>query len=166
MRLALTRTTAAKAARAERNMAVLLWIREMVRVLPKPSCSIDADQAIKDIDRALENRGLLPRTQQLRENLSKKMDCRSSAAMTVAFGTVPVLRSGMKNAASRPGHGNFRAPDATQRAVLHGVLRCRAGAVMNTYPRDAQAWPAHHALGSLTGKTGSGAQYGRHLTMA
>jgi hypothetical protein len=31
--------------------------------------------------------------------------CRAGAVTSAAFGTVPALRSGMKNAAARPGHG-------------------------------------------------------------
>ncbi len=36
--------------------------------------------------------------------LREAVRCRAGAIQSVVFGTVPLLRSGMKNAASRPGH--------------------------------------------------------------
>jgi hypothetical protein len=51
-------------------------------------------------------RGLDPRIHPLRKNLSKKMDGRVKPGHDgPVFGTVPALRSSVKNAAARPGHG-------------------------------------------------------------
>jgi hypothetical protein len=55
---------------------------------------------------SLVMRGLDPRTYPLQKNLAKKMDGRVKPGHDgPVFGTVPALRSGMKNAAPRPGHG-------------------------------------------------------------
>ena len=53
--------------------------------------------------------------------------CRAGAQLgTKKVSGVPALRSGMKNAAPRPGHEESiqHSPDAAQ----HEVMRCRAGA--------------------------------------
>jgi hypothetical protein len=45
----------------------------------------------------------------LQKSLAKKMDGRVKPGHDGSvFGTVPVLRSGMKNAAPRPGHGRVQ----------------------------------------------------------
>jgi hypothetical protein len=49
-------------------------------------------------------RGLDPRIHLLRQTFSRKMDGRVKPGND-ALNTVPALRSGMKNAAPRPGHG-------------------------------------------------------------
>jgi hypothetical protein len=47
----------------------------------------------------------------LQKNLAKKMDGRVKPGHDdSAFGTVPALRSGMKNAAPRPGHETMSIP--------------------------------------------------------
>jgi hypothetical protein len=61
-------------------------------------------------------RGLDPRIHLSSKSLSKKMDGRVKPGHDASeFGTVPALRSGMKNAAPRPGHESgqneiFRPP--------------------------------------------------------
>jgi hypothetical protein len=46
----------------------------------------------------------------------------SSPAMTFEFGTVPALRSGMKNAAPRPGHGPSKPRDAAMQVIFVRAL--------------------------------------------
>src|ERR1700710_1859373 len=48
------------------------------------------------------------------------------------FGTVPALRSGMKNAAPRPGHGSWR--DAYRREVHEPALRLHESLDLRAHP--------------------------------
>ncbi|MEA2883772.1 MAG: hypothetical protein QOH32_3028, partial [Bradyrhizobium sp.] len=49
----------------------------------------------------------MPRTQRSTPLFRGVVGCRAGAVTKAASATVPVLRSGMKNAAARPGHGYF-----------------------------------------------------------
>jgi hypothetical protein len=49
--------------------------------------------------------GLTRASINLQKSLAKMVDCRVKPGNDGFFGTVPALRSGMKNAAARPGNG-------------------------------------------------------------
>jgi hypothetical protein len=65
----------------------------------------------------------------LRKNLSMMMDCRVKPGNdAAAFGTIPALRSGMKNAAPRPGNdGPYRSSTSLKLKSQRLWVRALAG---------------------------------------